>query len=279
MKLLIDLSEHNGYADLSLAKESIDGVIARCSWGWGRDQIDKQWQNNATQANQLNIPLFAYHFAYARNEEEAIKEAELAIQTCKNYCVGVIYYDMEYSTFQGNLSNDQYYSIAKAFCDKVEAANLSVGIYANEYWFRTKLVNAGFSKWTLWLANYGSNDGYNKWGENLPYNPFGHVLVHQFTSKAKNGILKEIRGIQSTFLDCSMDHGLIDTFGLIDNTSINVGDKVMVKENSVWYDGKTIPNFVYATQYIVIEVIKDRVVIGIDDKVTGAISINSLIKI
>ena len=76
-----------------------------------------------------------------------------------------------------------------------------------------------------------------------------------------------------------MDHGLIDTFGLIDNTSINVGDKVMVKENSVWYDGKTIPNFVYATQYIVIEVIKDRVVIGIDDKVTGAISINSLIKI
>ena len=62
-------------------------------------------------------------------------------------------------------------------------------------------------------------------------------------------------------------------------TSINVGDKVMVKENSVWYDGKTIPNFVYATQYIVIEVIKDRVVIGIDDKVTGAISINSLIKI
>lgn len=32
--LIIDISYHNGQVDLSKAKESISGVIARCSYGW-----------------------------------------------------------------------------------------------------------------------------------------------------------------------------------------------------------------------------------------------------
>lgn len=61
--LIIDISYHNGQVDLSKAKESISGVIARCSYGWSDKNIDKQWSNNASQANKLGIPLFAYHFA------------------------------------------------------------------------------------------------------------------------------------------------------------------------------------------------------------------------
>lgn len=117
--LIIDISYHNGQVDLSKAKESISGVIARCSYGWSDKNIDKQWSNNASQANKLGIPLFAYHFCYARNESEAKKEANLALKACSNYNVSVIYYDLEYSDYQGSLSNEMYYKIAKSFCDEI----------------------------------------------------------------------------------------------------------------------------------------------------------------
>lgn len=276
--LIIDISHHNGKVDLMKTKKYISGIIARSSWGWGSSNIDKQWHNNATQANQLGIPLFAYHFSYARNESEAKQEALLAIHICKKYKVHVIYYDMEYSEFQGNLSNDRYYKIAKTFCDEIEKNNISVGIYANENWFKTKLTNPGFSAWTLWLANYGTNDGYNHWNNELKYNPFGNVLLHQFTSNAKKGILKNIEGIYSTGLDCSYNHGLLETFvkDTITTKQFQVGDKVHVKNNSTWYDGQSIASFVFKKEYQVIQIHNDRVVIGIDGQITGAISAQNL---
>ena len=106
---IIDISYHNGKVDLSKAKDSISGVVARCSYGWSSGNIDKQWNNNAKQANDLGIPLFAYHFCYARNEYEAKREAYLALQACSKYQVCVIYYDIEYSDYQGSLSNDMYF--------------------------------------------------------------------------------------------------------------------------------------------------------------------------
>lgn len=277
---IIDISYHNGEVNLSKAKKYIAGVVARCSYGWSSSNIDKQWNNNAKQANELGIPLFAYHFCYARNEEEARKEAVLALQACQNYQVNVIYYDLEYSDYQGSLSNDMYYRIAKAFCDVIEEAGYSVGIYANQNWFKTKLTNSGFSAWTLWLANYGSNNGYNNWNNELQYNPFNHVLLHQFTSNAKKGVLKNIEGISSSSLDCSYDHGLLKTFAKGTKTnetkSFQAGDKVKVKANSKWYDGQSIAGFVFDNEYEIIQINGDRVVIGVNGKVTGAISSDNL---
>lgn len=277
---IIDISYHNGTVDLSKAKKYIAGVVARCSYGWSSSNIDKQWDNNAKQANELNIPLFAYHFRYARNEEEAKKEANLALKACQKYQVNVIYYDLEFSDYQGNLSNDMYYKIAKVFCDAIENAGYSVGIYANQNWFKTKLTNDGFSAWTLWLANYGNNNGYNTWNNELQYNPFNHVLLHQFTSNAKNGVLKNIEGISSSNLDCSYDHGLINTFvkdnQISENKSFHVGDKVKVKADSKWYDGQSIASFVFNNEYEIIQINGDRVVIGVNGKVTGAISSSNL---
>ena len=275
---IIDISYHNGKVDLSKAKESISGVVARCSYGWSSGNIDKQWNNNARQANELGIPLFAYHFCYARNEYEAKREAYLALQACSKYQVCVIYYDIEYSDYQGSLSNDMYYKIAKAFCDVIEGAGYSAGIYANQDWFKNKLTNSGFSAWTLWIANYGLNNGYNNWDNKIQYNPFGNVLLHQFTSNAKKGVLKDIKGIDSKFLDCSYDHGLISTFNKVKNkaSNLNVGDSVRVKAGSKWYDGQSIANFVFKNQYEVIQIKGDKVVIGVNGKVTGAISLDNL---
>ena len=76
----------------------------------------------------------------------------------------------------------------------------------------------------------------------------------------------------------SYDHGVISTFYKVKNktSSLNVGDSVRVKTGSKWYDGQSIANFVFKNQYEVIQVKGDRVVIGVNGKVTGAISLNSL---
>ena len=225
--------------------------------------------------------MFAYRFCYARNESEAKKEANLALKACSNYNVSVIYYDLEYSDYQGSLSNETYYKIAKAFCDEIEKAGYAVGIYANQDWFKTKLVNQGFSAWTLWIANYGSNNGYNNWDNKIQYNPFGNVLLHQFTSNAKKGVLKSIKGIDSKFLDCSYDHGLIKTFYKQKETITNLqcGDSVRVKVGSKWYEGQSIVGFVFNNKYEVIQIKGDRVVIGVNGQVTGAISKNCIERI
>lgn len=279
MKKIIDVSEHNGALELDKASKSVDGIIARCSWGWGNDQIDKQWQSNASQADRLGIPFYAYHFAYARNAEEAKKEAQLALSACKNHKVNLIYYDLESSDFQGDLTCDEYYTIAKAFCDTIESQGYPVGIYANENYFRTKLTNQGFSKWTSWLANYGNNDGTDNWNGELKFNPFGHVLLHQCTSNAKNGLLKNIKGINSKFLDCSIDHGLLSTFNgrsEITETTISLFSTVKVNKGATWFDGTGIASFVYDLDYQVLEIQNERVVIGRNGQVTGAIDINDL---
>lgn len=280
-KYIIDVSEHNGYINLSQAKTYIEGIVARCSWGWGSNQVDKQWNSNAQQANNLGLPLFAYHFCYARNENEALNEAKLALSVCKKYKVNVIYYDMEYSDFQGNLTSEQYYKIAKTFCDYIESNGYVVGIYANEDWFRNRLTNIGFNKWTLWIANYGANNGFDNWNGKIAFNPFNNVLLHQFTSNAKAGVLSNIKGIPSTGLDCNTDHGLLEKYKKTKSTvttSITLNDQVKVKRPSTWYDGQLIPEFVYNNMYTILEIINDRVVIGINGKVTGAIHKKNLYK-
>lgn len=275
---IIDVSEHNGVIDLSKAKPFISGIVARCSYGWQTNNIDKQWDNNASQADKLGIPLFAYHFCYARNEDEAKKEAYCAINACEKYNVKGIFYDMEDSDFQGEFTSDEYYQIAKAFCDTVEKSNYYVGIYSNQNWFENKLTHEGFSAWILWLANYGINNGYNNWNNELMFNPFNHVYLHQFTSNAKAGVLNNIQGINSKGLDCSYNHGLLEMFSSVadNNGSFNIGSRVKVKENSTWYDGSSIPSYVFLQDYEVIEIVNDRVVIGVDGIVTGAISIDNI---
>ena len=79
-------------------------------------------------------------------------------------------------------------------------------------------------------------------------------------------------------MDCSYDHGLINTFYKVKNkaSNLNVGDSVRVKAGSKWYDGHSIANCVFKNQYEVIQIKGDRVVIGVNGKVTGAISLDSL---
>jgi hypothetical protein len=64
----------------------------------------------------------------------------------------------------------------------------------------------------------------------------------------------------------------------VKKSEYKVGDIVRVKKGSKWDDGESIASFVYENEYEIIQINDDRVVIGINGKVTGAISKKNLFK-
>lgn len=61
-------------------------------------------------------------------------------------------------------------------------------------------------------------------------------------------------------------------------SQLSVGDRVRVNVGAKTYEGQTLADFVYRTVYTVLELNKDRAVIGIDGRVTAAVDTKDLSK-
>lgn len=61
--------------------------------------------------------------------------------------------------------------------------------------------------------------------------------------------------------------------------TFKIGDKVKVKAGATAYDGTKLASFVYSTTFTVMSVKDDRVVIGLNGKVTAAIKATNLTKV
>ncbi len=164
----IDVSQYQGTIDWEKVKPHIDFVIIRC--GYGQDivsQDDAMFKRNADECTRLGIPFGVYLYSYASNEKEAISEAKHVLRLVKDYKMEYpVYYDLE-DPKVGRLSNDQIARNAKAFADELEANNYYVGMYANLFWWRTKLTDPLFNDYTKWIASYNdvlNYDGnYDMW--------------------------------------------------------------------------------------------------------------------
>ncbi len=161
-KPIVDVSEHNGFLNWDLIKGQIDGAIIRCGYGGNLAvQDDKQYIRNVSECTRLNIPFGVYLFSYARNEAEALDEAEHVLRLVKGWNLKLpIYYDIEYSAYVGDLSAETYTKNANAFGKRIEQANGFVGIYANlDYWTR-KLYNV--NAYSRWLAQWSNAPTFDK---------------------------------------------------------------------------------------------------------------------
>lgn len=63
------------------------------------------------------------------------------------------------------------------------------------------------------------------------------------------------------------------------DNNIKVGDTVKVKAGAKSYEGKGLATFVYTQKYVVIELVRDRAVIGQNGNVTAAVNINDLYEV
>ena len=181
--LVIDVSEHNGDINWAAVKSSgVQGAIIRC--GYGSDiasQDDKKYSRNINGAINNGVPFGIYIYSYATNTAQARSEAahvRRLVDPYKSKLSLPVYYDLEQSGTENYAVQN-----GKAFIADMESHGYTVGVYANEYWFRS-ILGSNFNGHSLWVAKYGSNNG----NKQNPPNVSGYD-IWQYTSVGRvNGI-------------------------------------------------------------------------------------------
>lgn len=148
----IDVSNWQGYIDYNSVKSSgIDIVYIKASQGKNiTDPFFKVNYNNA-KSNGLKVGL--YHFLLARNNEEAIQEAEYfssVISATSPDCKLA----MDFENF-GNLSREEINNISTTFLEKVkELTGKEVIIYSDASNARDIFGKELAAQYPLWIAEY-----------------------------------------------------------------------------------------------------------------------------
>ena len=194
-----DFSKHQGTIDWASVKQSgVEFVILRAAVrGYGSSGnlvTDSQIAANIKGALSQNIDVGIYVFSQAVTTEEAVEEAERALDIIKGYDIKLpIYFDSEYSGAPNRtgradgLTKAEPTSLAIAFCETVRKAGYKAGVYASKSFFYDNLDYAALQSrgYEIWLAHYISSVTDFKY----PYN------IWQYTSKGSIG------GVQSEYAD------------------------------------------------------------------------------
>lgn len=152
MMKIIDLSHHNGDVDFMAVKAAgIDGVIIRTGYGVeSPKQKDRRFEEYYSKAKAAGLYVGAYHYCYAKNTAEAVKEAEFMLMLMKGKSFDLpVYGDFEE---QGKLSKSVCCAMVRAFCDRLEKSGAWAGIYSYDTFFRDKLSADIPQRYTAWVA-------------------------------------------------------------------------------------------------------------------------------
>lgn len=154
----IDVSKWDGKINWEKVKaDGIDYAIIRVGYGENlKSQDDPTWAYNASECERLGIPYGVYIYSYATNTAKAKSEAEHVMRLIKGKKLSYpIYYDMEDEKYQGGLSNQKLGDIAGTFIKTLSSAGYkNVGVYANKYWFSSRLTSSVFHQYPRWVAQY-----------------------------------------------------------------------------------------------------------------------------
>lgn len=184
IKFGIDVSQHQGVIDWETVKSQVDFVIIRCGYGQNRtDQDDIQFRRNADACTRLKIPFGVYLYSYAKKPEDAKGEAAHVLRLVRGYKLAYpVYYDLEDENTTGRQSNATIAKIAETFCNILEENDYYVGVYANLYWWREKLTDPIFNKYSKWIASFSNQLNYD-----------GRYDIWQYTQHGKiEGIKNDV---------------------------------------------------------------------------------------
>ena len=178
----IDISEWQKTINYAKVKQDgINFVIPRQGY---RQTVDKYFFKNVEgiKANNILLP-GVYHFAYALNKDQAIREAKSCIANIQKAGLGkdiIIFYDFQYDTVKSakihkiNLGKSECITFTRAFCDYVISQGYKAGIYLNQDYYKNMYDKETLNKYIIWLADYN---------ENKP--PAFNCTYRQYSSKGK----------------------------------------------------------------------------------------------
>lgn len=164
----IDVSKWNGSIDWDRVRNAgITYAIIRCGYrgsSTGALVEDPYFRENMQGALNAGLKVGVYFFTQATNEVEAVEEASMAIALCRDYRVTYpVFIDTEGAGGNGRadgLDMETRTKVCQAFCQTVEDAGYTGGIYGSRNWFRTRLRMDALEDHVIWLAEYRENPVY-----------------------------------------------------------------------------------------------------------------------
>ena len=142
----VDVSEHQGTIDWqAVAASGIEFAFIRVgyrTYGSGLLQEDSYYYENLVGALDAGLQVGVYIYTQAINESEAVEEAEFALDLIQGFEVTLpVIIDFEFAEtasgytigrlYEADLSIEAQTDICNAFCNTVEAAGYSSGVYAS----------------------------------------------------------------------------------------------------------------------------------------------------
>ncbi len=177
----IDVSKHNGVIDWNAVKNSgVSYVIIRCGYrgsSLGGLIVDPMFHSNIKGATDAGLKVGVYFFTQAVDRVEAVEEASMVLELIKNYRISYpVFLDVEASGGRADgISRETRTEVCKAFCQTIQNAGYTVGVYANKTWLTEKFDPGQLGAYKIWLAQYASAPTYNGRYEMWQYKSTGRV--------------------------------------------------------------------------------------------------------
>jgi len=182
-QLGIDVSKYNGDIDWDKVRNAgIQFAIIRAGYrgsSTGALVEDPYFRQNMQGALAAGLKVGVYFFTQAVNEVEAVEEASMVMQLCKDYKLTYpIFIHPEGACGDGRahgLGVPERTAVCKAFCETIESANYTSGVYASRNWFNHNLYMGDLDKYAIWLAEYRDEPQYGGKYQFWQYTSSGYV--------------------------------------------------------------------------------------------------------
>ncbi len=165
----IDVSRYQKDIDFYQVKNAgIEFVMIRAgSRGYQTGQIalDEFFEQNIGRATDAGLDVGVYFYSQAITPEEAVEEANLVIEACKDRkLVYPVAFDMEFVDNDvariDTLSKDERTAIAAAFINRMVEAGYKTMIYGDDEWLTKRVDLKKLPTVSVWLSDESENPDY-----------------------------------------------------------------------------------------------------------------------
>lgn len=156
----IDVSKWNREIDWTAVKASgVKFVIIRCGYRGSKTGAlveDPYFRQNIKGATDAGLDVGIYFFTQAIDQKEAVEEASMALSMVEGYDLKYpIFIDTEGSGGRADsLDVATRTAVCEAFCETIETAGYTSGVYASRSWFYNNVDDDELSDYVKWLAEY-----------------------------------------------------------------------------------------------------------------------------
>ena len=181
----IDVSRYQKDIDFVQVKNAgVQFVMIRVGargYQTGQISLDEYFAQNITGAVNAGLDVGVYFYSQAVNEAEALEEANMVIEACKDYKLTYpVAFDMEFVDNDvsriDTLSKDDRTLIAATFLNRIVEAGYKPMIYGNKEWLVKRVDLKKLPIASVWLADEEEQPDYPYQFSMWQYSTVGSIL-------------------------------------------------------------------------------------------------------